>query len=72
MLYAAASGETPWLRWLVQQGVDVNQQDPAGNTPLHAAAHMGQPGCVQFLLRSKQIAPSGTKRKGLTAGFSEQ
>ena len=49
--YAAAADRIPWLEWLLKEdGMSVNDQDNAGNTPLHAAAHNGSPAAVLFLL----------------------
>ena len=38
------------VTWLIGQGADVDQQDSAGHTALHFAAHTGQPALVKQLL----------------------
>lgn len=53
MHYAAAAGSVEWLECLLKEGASVHEEDHAGNTPLHAAAHSGSPDAVQWLLYQK-------------------
>ena len=47
---AARDGDTATVRVLLQQGVDVNAQEPDGSTALHWAAHRGDAAAVELLL----------------------
>ena len=53
MHYAAAADRVLWLKCLLKEGANIHEQDHAGNTPLHAAAHSGSPGAVRFLIEEK-------------------
>ena len=44
------AGHKSTVGWLLSQGADVDQQDSAGHTALHFAAHSGQPALVKQLL----------------------
>ena len=41
---------TQSLPWLLTQRANIDQQDSAGNTALHFAAHTGQAAVVKMLL----------------------
>ena len=49
-MLAAASGEPPYISWLVDNGADVAARDARGRTPLHAAAQADNPGAADALL----------------------
>ena len=54
-LYFASKGHLRVVRWLVEQGTDVNGINqgwlvPDGLTPLHAASYFGQHAIVQYLV----------------------
>jgi len=53
LVFASMCGQTPVVRWLLDQGVDVNAEPPGSHwtaTPLHTAAVQGQVAVVQLLL----------------------
>lgn len=55
------AGQEGYCTWLVSHGAHVDQQDAAGNTALHCAAHSGLPNLVQELLRLKADRTIKTK-----------
>ena len=67
MHYAAAADRVPWLKCLLREGANIHEQDHAGNTPLHAAAHSGSPGAVLFLLQEKADLAKKNKRYVFTS-----
>lgn len=66
MHYAAAADRMPWLKCLLNEGANIHEQDHAGNTPLHAAAHSGAPGAVRFLIQEKADLTKKNNRWALT------
>ncbi len=54
-------GRMQAVTWLLAQGADVDQQDTAGNTALHFAAHTGQPALVKQLLSMSATRTIKTK-----------
>ena len=52
LMKASAGGHLQLIDELLRRGADVNAQDDAGVTPLHAAAYMGYLAAVQRLLRA--------------------
>ncbi|DBB07510.1 hypothetical protein WJX82_009247 [Trebouxia sp. C0006] len=62
---AVMAGRMQAVTWLLGQGADVDQQDSAGNTALHFAAHTGQPALVKQLLSMPATRTIKTK-----AGFT--
>ena len=51
--FAAISIHRAFLSCLLSHGADINQQDSAGNTALHFAAHSGQAQFFDELLEMK-------------------
>lgn len=50
---AAQAGNTTAINFLLQQGADINTQNPLGNTPLHqAAAYKGRKDAIELLLEA--------------------
>ncbi|XP_056316818.1 ankyrin repeat domain-containing protein 37 [Danio aesculapii] len=47
---AACGGQAFCLLWLLQTGVDANQQDASGETPMHKAARSGSLECISVLM----------------------
>ncbi len=50
---AATIGDTERVEELIAAGIDVNQQDNNGNTPLHKAARRGRHAIVETLIANK-------------------
>ena len=52
MSLAAYAGQRELVALMIEQGLDVNQRDARGNTPLHAAAYFGHDEIVALLLKA--------------------
>jgi len=52
MSLAAYAGQRELVALMIEQGLDVNQRDARGNTPLHAAAYFGHDEIVTLLLKA--------------------
>lgn len=67
--YAAINNRPAMIRWLVENGADVNRPNNSGFTPLHHAAESGSVEAVVELLKlgadSRAQLPSGTTPLGL-------
>ncbi len=59
--HAVMAGQMQAVSWLIAHGADIDQQDSAGNTALHFAAHSGQPAVVKELLASSASRTIKTK-----------
>lgn len=64
---AARNGHRGALRFLVENGIDVNHQDEAGNTLLHEAVLSGQGEVVSYLTGQTNIDVSQRNADGATA-----
>ncbi|XP_067677725.1 uncharacterized protein [Haliotis asinina] len=63
---AARVGNIAALKWLAEQGTNLNHKDIMGRTPLHEAAQVGHTECIQFLLASN-ADPNDVDWRGSTA-----
>lgn len=63
---AAHGGQAEAIRFLIKRGMDFQGQRPVGHTPLHTAAWMAFPDCVEALLEAGAEA-GVTNHQGLTA-----
>jgi len=69
LLQAATYGNVEIMRYLIEQGIDINGASNGGNTALHAAACMGFYDAAKLLLE-KGADRSLTNRETKTAGQS--
>jgi ankyrin repeat protein len=53
LLLAVQAGNPETVKYLLEQGADVNVTDPSGMTPLHAAAQQGDEEIILLLLKNK-------------------
>jgi ankyrin repeat protein len=67
LIGAAVEGRTEMIRFLISHGADINRHDHLGETPLIAAAEMGQLQAVKILLMDGADA-CATRFSGQTAG----
>lgn len=56
---AAWAGDVAVIEQRLQEGMDVNEQNSSGETPLHVAARYGQKECAEALIKA---GASGTVR----------
>ena len=63
LLLAVRTGKRNVILYLLGKGADPNKADPEGNTPLHYAAALNDPGVTWILLQSK-AAPSVRNKAG--------
>jgi hypothetical protein len=63
LMWAAMAGQTDVADMLCAAGADVNEADPAGNTPFHMAALCGREG-VAALLLARGADPQATSVSG--------
>lgn len=52
MHYPITRDDTPMMRWLIDQGFDLNQKDEFGHSPLREAAEYSAPKCFRLLVES--------------------
>jgi uncharacterized protein len=50
LMLASEEGHVGVVRWLLDKGADIHEQDDAGRTPLHTACLYGRPPVVRLLL----------------------
>ncbi len=60
--WAAASGNTDMLAFLLERAVDPNMQSYAGQTPLQVAAGRGHDACLRLLLSENAQPDLGDTR----------
>jgi acyl-CoA-binding protein len=66
LIAAARSGDCEQVRKLLEAGVDANQRDSEGCTPLHWAADRGHLNVVHLLLADRKVDVDATDEDGLT------
>jgi ankyrin repeat protein len=68
LMYASIGDRVPVLAWCLDHGVDPNQPDDFGETPLMEAANRGATGCVRALLAANAdlTATTGTGDYAIT------
>ena len=58
---AAGAGQSKMVKFLLNQGANINARNKDGGTALHGAAFLGRPKSVQILLENGIAAHSGPK-----------
>lgn len=72
LMHALASRQVEVLKWLIEQGHDINAKDEFGRTPLILAAMDGATECVRVLIEAGADVTLTDARPGTTQEDSDQ